>query len=426
MTAVTPVLRKHGGAWVGWPGVAGTLSRVFTFDGIRIQPVALTQAEVDRYYLGFANRTIWPLYHDVIRIPTFHRHWWKTYVEVNRRFAHRTAEAAGRRQMVWIHDYQLQLVPRFLRELRPDLRIGFFLHIPFPPDELFAWLPWRKELLEGLLGADVIGFQTQPDVRDFANAVRQFTTAEGSDAQLHYKGRSVHVGAYPISIDFKAFESLAGTPRVVKRAQELRHEVGGDRRILLCVDRLDYTKGIDIRLLAFEELLSRGGASVDDCVLIQIAVPTRESAMEYREIRTTVEQLVGRINGDHSVPGKVAVHYFRRSFPPEELAAFYVAADIMVVTPLRDGMNLVAKEYVAARRDNSGVLVLSEFAGAARELRRALLVNPRDLDGMVHTLDTGLHIPPKEARLRMGLLRSHVRRHDVKDWAEDFLEALRG
>jgi len=426
VTAMTPVLRKHGGSWVGWPGVAGSLSRTFTHEKIRIVPVGLTQNEVEHFYFGFANRTIWPLYHDVLRPPIFDRKWWKPFVDVNRRFAVRTAKLAGRKQMVWVHDYQLQLVPRFLRELRPDLRIGFFLHIPFPPDELFAWLPWRKEMLEGLLGSDVIGFQTQPDARDFANAARQFTTAEGSETQLHYKGRKVHVGAFPISIDFHAFEAMAGTPRVIKQAQGLRRLVGGSRKVLLSVDRLDYTKGIDIRLLAFEELLRRRRASVDDCVLIQIAVPSREPAAEYREMRTRVEQIVGRINGDHSVPGRVAVHFFRRSFPAEELTAFYVAADIMVVTPLRDGMNLVAKEYVATRRDNSGVLVLSEFAGAARELRRALLVNPRDLDGMVRTLDTALHLPTKEGRFRMSILRTQVRRHDVKDWANDFLEALRG
>jgi trehalose 6-phosphate synthase len=426
VTAVAPVLRKHGGAWVGWPGVAGSLSRTFTHDGIRIVPVGLTQSEVERFYLGFANRTIWPLYHDGIRPPTFDRKWWKPYMDVNRRFALRVAQLAKRRQMVWVHDYQLQLVPRFLRELRPDLHIGFFLHVPFPPDELFAWLPWRKEILEGLLGADVVGFQTQPDVRDFANAARQFTAAEGTETQLQYKGRDVHVGTYPISVDFRAFEMMAASPEVVRQAQEVRRQVGGSRKILLSVDRLDYTKGIDIRLLAFEELLRRRRALVNDCVLIQVAVPSREPAAEYREMRTRVEQIVGRINGDYSIPGRVAVHYFRRKFPAEELAAFYAAADIMVVTPLRDGMNLVAKEYVATRRDNSGVLVLSEFAGAARELRRALLVNPRDLDGMVRTLDAALHLPTKEARFRMSILRTQVRRHDVKDWARDFLEALRG
>ncbi len=424
VTAVAPVLREHGGAWVGWPGVASTLSRLFHHEGIRIQPVGLTQGEIERFYVGFSNRTIWPLYHDAVRPPEFHRRWWKPYVDVNRRFALKTAKLASRRQIVWIHDYQLQLVPRFLRELRPDLRIGFFLHIPFPPDELFAWLPWRREILEGLLGADVVGFQTQPDARDFANAAKQFTSAEGTESLLHFKGREVRVGAFPISIDFRAFDGLAAAPRIIKQAHDLRQKVGPSRKILLSVDRLDYTKGIDVRLLAFEELLRRGLASTAECLLIQIAVPSRESAAEYRDMRTRVEQIVGRINGDYSEPGRVAVHYFRRNLPREELAAFYVAADIMVVTPLKDGMNLVAKEYVASRRDSSGLLVLSEFAGAARQLRTALLVNPRDIEGMVKIMNTSLRVPTDEARFRMSALRSLVRRHDAADWAMNFLDAL--
>jgi len=426
VTGVAPTLREHGGAWVGWPGVAGSFSRLFHHEGIRIQPVGLTQSEIERFYVGFSNRTIWPLYHDAVRPPEFHRRWWKPYVDVNRLFAQKTAKIAARRQLVWIHDYQLQLVPRFLRELRPDLRIGFFLHIPFPPDELFAWLPWRREILEGLLGSDVIGFQTQPDARDFVNAARQYTSAEGTESLLRFKGRDIQVGAFPISIDFRAFDALAANPRIAKQAYDLRQKVGPSRRILLSVDRLDYTKGIDVRLLAFEELLRRGLASSAECLLIQIAVPSRESAVEYREMRTRTEQIVGRINGDYSEPGRVAVHYFRRNLPREELAAFYLAADVMVVTPLKDGMNLVAKEYVASRRDGTGVLVLSEFAGAAAQLRRALLVNPRDVDGMVKTLNAALRMPPKEAKFRMSILRTLVKRHDVSFWAREFLDMLRG
>lgn len=426
VTAVAPVLKEHGGAWVGWPGVASTLSRLFHHEGIRIQPVGLTQREIERFYVGFSNRTIWPLYHDAVRPPEFHRRWWKPYVDVNRRFAVKTAKLAGRRQIVWIHDYQLQLVPRFLRELRPDLRIGFFLHIPFPPDELFAWLPWRREILEGLLGADVVGFQTQPDARDFANAAKQFTSAEGTESLLHFKAREVRIAAFPISIDFRAFDGLAADARIIKQAHDLRQKVGASRKILLSVDRLDYTKGIDVRLLAFEELLRRGLASTAECLLIQIAVPSRESAVEYREMRTRVEQIVGRINGDYSEPGRVAVHYFRRNLPREELAAFYAAADIMVVTPLKDGMNLVAKEYVASRRNNPGVLVLSEFAGAAQQLHQALLVNPRDIDGMVKVLNSALRMPAKEARFRMSILRTQIKRHDASFWASEFLDMLRG
>jgi trehalose 6-phosphate synthase len=298
------------------------------------------------------------------------------------------------------------------------------MHIPFPPNELFAWLPWRREILQGLLGADVVGFQTPTDAQNFSRAARHFTSAAGSDALLRHNGRPVRVSGFPISIDYSAIDKLARADAVLRRAREIRRQVGATRRVLLGVDRLDYTKGLDARFLAYEELLRRKVTTVDDCVLIQIAVPSRETVAEYAELRNDIEQIVGRIHGEFDQPGHVAVHYFRRNLKREELIAYFVAADVMVVTPLRDGMNLVAKEYVAARTENSGVLVLSEFAGTARELKRALLVNPRDIDGMVRALDTAIHLPRPEARTRMKSLRSVVRRHDVFHWAASFVGAL--
>lgn len=424
VTALSPILKEHGGAWIGWPGTAGTHLRPFTFDRIGIIPIRLTQKEVRSYYEGFSNETIWPLFHDAIRPPKFVSEWWQPYTDVNWRFARAAAKQARPGQLVWVHDYHLQLVPRMLRELRPDIRIGFFLHIPFPPEELFAWLPWRRELLQGMLGADVIGFQTTADVRDFSRAARMFTSAAGGDTLLRYRGRRIRVGAFPISIDFDEFESIAKRGRVIHRALDIRRRVGSTRRILLSVDRLDYTKGLDARMIAFEQLLSRRLATVDDCLLMQVAVPSRESVDEYAEIRGHIERTVGRINGEYSVPGRIAVHYFRRNLNREELVAHYLAADVMLVTPLRDGMNLVAKEYIATRTTNSGVLVLSEFAGAAHELTQALLVNPRDTDGMVRAFDTALHLPLVETRKRMSRLRSQVRQHDVFHWANSFIEAL--
>lgn len=424
VTAMSPVLEKHGGSWIGWSGSADATIRPFMFEGIRVVPVPLSSKEVDSYYEGFCNATIWPLYHDSIRAPVFQHSWWKPYVDVNKRFAQVAARIAGKGKTVWVHDYQLQLVPRMLREMRPDLRIGFFLHIPFPPDELFAWLPWRREVLEGLLGADVVGFQTPADARDFSRAAKMFTSAEGTDSVLEYKNRTIKSQTYPISIDFNWFSSQAASPVTIARARHLREQVGASRRILFSVDRLDYSKGIDHRLLAFEELLRRKIVSVDDCVMIQIAVPSRELVAEYVKMRKRVEEIVGRINGEFGKPGHVAVHYFRRSVTAEELIAFYVAADVMLVTPLRDGMNLVAKEYVATRNDSSGVLVLSEFAGASREFHQALLVNPYDIEGMVRIMDLAMHLPRKESRMRMSIMRTQVRRHDVYFWADSFLEAL--
>ena len=424
VTAMSPILAEHGGSWLGWPGVAGQAPRPFVSDGVRIVPIKLSQKEISTYYEGFSNETLWPLYHDAIRAPKFVNAWWKPYQDINRRFAEAAAKELRRGQLVWVHDYHLQLVPRMLRELRPDVRIGFFLHIPFPPEELFAWLPWRRDLLQGILGSDLIGFQTSSDVHAFSRAARRFTSATGTDTRLRYRGRSVQVGAFPISIDFKAFEAESLRPPTIRKALDLRRKVGSTRKLLLSVDRLDYTKGMDGRLLAYEELLRRKVISVDDCIFIQVAVPSRESVDEYMKMRAHIEGIVGRINGEFSVPGRVAVHYYRRKLQRPELVAYYLAADVMLVTPLRDGMNLVAKEYVATRTNKSGVLVLSEFAGAANELRKALMVNPRDVDEMVRVLDTALHLPIPDARLRMSSLRTQVRRNDVYAWAEKFFEAL--
>lgn len=423
VTALLPIVRRHRGAWVGWTGSTDRGVRAFAHEDVSIRPVTMTESEVRDYYHGFANRTLWPLYHDAIRTPEFHRHWWRSYLEVNRRFARAAAGAAKSGDFVWVHDFHLQLVPAMLREMRPDVRIGFFLHIPFPPEELFAWLPWRTQILEGLLGADIVGFQTQADAQNFSRLARRFTAADGTDTELRMGRRIVRVGAHPISIDFDEFEQVATKPETVKRAKEIRKSVGANRKIILCVDRLDYTKGIENRLHAYETMLERSEVSVNRHVMMQVAVPSREIVKDYSDLRDAVERTVGRINGEYSQPGRVAVHYFRRNLARDELVAYYLAADVMLVTPLRDGMNLVCKEFVAARPDLGGVLVLSEFAGAARQLRRALLVNPRDTDGMGATLGEALAMRRDESRQRMAILRMMVRRHDVHQWAAEYMEA---
>jgi trehalose 6-phosphate synthase len=424
VSAMEPVLEQFGGTWVGWSGSPGRGPRPFSADNVRMVPVALSRRDEEHFYNGMSNRTFWPLYHDAVRTPEFNRQWWGAYVEVNRRFARAAARAARRGDAVWVHDYHLQLVPAMLRELKPDLRIGFFMHVPFPPEELFAWLPWRTDILRGLLGADLVGFQTQAAMQNFSRLARRYTTAVGTDSELEFGGRAVRCGSFPISIDFDAFDALARDPEVVRDAESIRQRLGARRKVVLSVDRLDYTKGIEQRLSAYAELLATREVSADRCVLVQIAVPTRDPLPDYARIRASVEHAVGRINGEHASPGRVAVHYFRRTLTRRELVAWYLAADVMLVTPLRDGMNLVAKEYVACRTDNSGVLVLSEFAGAARELRRAVLVNPRDLDGMVAAISHALKMDADEAAQNMSLLRSMVRRHDVRFWAESFLGAL--
>ncbi|MCC6969386.1 MAG: trehalose-6-phosphate synthase [Phycisphaerales bacterium] len=422
--AVLPIMKARTGAWVGWPGSSSRTPRLWTHEGVRLWPVAVPEREMDEYYGGMSNRTLWPLFHDAIRAPEFEPKWWEAYESANQRFVARALRAAGRRAQWWVHDYHLMLAPRLLRSARPAARVGFFLHIPFPPEELFAWLPWRRQLLDGLLGADVVGFQTHAAARNFSRAARRWTRAEGTDHELHIDGRKVSVDAFPISIDIDEFESLARDPSVIARSQQIRRRVGARRRIILAVDRIDYTKGIELRLEAFEAALTRGDITADRCVLIQIAVPSREATPEYMETRDRVERLVGRINGQFSTPGRVAVHYFRRQLAGDELVSYYLAADVMLVTPLRDGMNLVAKEFIACRLDNSGVLVLSEFAGAAEQFRRALLVNPRDFAAMGATLNRAMSLPRREAIMRMAIMRMLLRRHDVHEWADTFLRAL--
>lgn len=424
VSALTPIVQRAGGAWAGWTGTTGPAPDPFDHEGIAHLPVPISRAQLGSFYDGFCNGTLWPLYHGAIREPEYHRRWWRPYVTVNRRFAEITAKSAAKGAAVWVHDYHLQLVPALLRESRPDLRIGFFLHIPFPPEELYGRLPWRRQILEGLLGADVVGFQTQGDVSNFLRLARRYADARVDAGQVQIHGRTVNVGSFPVSTDFERYSSVASDPRVVERSVQLNHQVGQGRKIILGVDRLDYTKGIDVRLRAFGELLSRRREAVRECVLVQLAVPSRGRVDEYRQLRSQVEELVGQINGQFSEVGLIPVQYMHRELPFEELIALYRSAEVMVVTPLADGMNLVAKEYVATRFDNSGVLVLSEFAGAAQELRTALQVNPHDVDGLAETIDMALSLPEKEATRRMSRMRDVLREHTVYDWADSFMEAL--
>ena len=424
VSALTPVLREGSGSWVGWTGMADDAPPPFEHDGISQRPVALSAAEVDNYYLGFCNGTIWPLYHDAIRTPDFHRHWWRPYRTVNRRFAESAAAALRPGDAAWVHDYQLQLVPAMLRELRPATSIGFFLHIPFPPVEVFARLPWRRQIIEGLLGADVVAFQTELARNNFARAAHRFAGSTGGFRAVDYQGRRVVLDRAPISVDVGKYAGLAADPAVRDAAGVLRQELGDPRTVVLGVDRLDYTKGIDVRLRAFETLLEKNPEVAGDVVFIQISVPSREGIGDYTEMRDRVEGLVGRINGAYGSPGRVPVHYQYRSVGVEELVAYYLVADVLAVTSLRDGMNLVAKEWVACRLDDTGTLLLSEFAGAAGEFRQALLVNPYDVDGMADALYRSVTMPIDEQRRGMRAMRRYVERHDVYAWARHCLEAL--
>ena len=433
VTALEPLLRRRSGAWIGWPGVPDTDEEPIFVDGLHLCPVRLSEDDLAEYYEGFSNAALWPLYHDVIVKPIYQREWWDRYVDVNRRFAEATSRAAAKNATVWVQDYQLQLVPKMLRELRPDLTIGFFLHIPFPPIELFMQMPWRTAIIEGLLGADLVGFQLPGGAQNFLILARRLVganTSRGSVGvrsrfgEVEYGSRVVRVGAFPISIDSAELDRKGHQRSIRQRAREIRSELGNPRKILLGVDRLDYTKGIDVRLQAFSELLAEGRAKRDDTVFVQLATPSRERVESYIELREDIEQRVGRINGEYGEVGHPVVHYLHRPAPRDELIAFYVASDVMLVTPLRDGMNLVAKEYVACRSDLGGALVLSEFTGAADELRQAYLVNPHDLDGVKDAIEAAMNQTPEEGRRRMRALRRQVLIHDVDRWARSFLDAL--
>jgi trehalose 6-phosphate synthase/phosphatase len=427
------VMQRNDGAWIGWTGAPGDAPEPFEARGIRLIPVNLDEADVADFYEGMSNGSLWPLYHDVIVNPQFHRHWWEAYVRVNRRFAEKAAEHAGESALVWIQDYQLQLAPQMLRERRPDLRIGFFNHIPFPPYEIFAQLPWRRQVLYGLLGADQLGFQRPADANNFLRACRRngLATRRGM-VQLpaeprfgspdHHPRREVRAAAFPISIDAEQHDTLSRRADIQERAREIRRELGDPKIVLLGVDRLDYTKGILHRLKAVEELFAEGVLSSPDAVLVQVATPSRERIEQYQQMRQDVEVTVGRINGDHGTIGRPAVNYLHQSYGREELAALYLAADVLLVTALRDGMNLVAKEYVATRHDERGALVLSEFAGAAIELPQAFLVNPHDIDGVKAAIVRAVQISPREAQRRMRAMRRRVFEHDVARWASTFLK----
>lgn len=440
VTALEPLLRRRRGAWIGWAGVAESdddppNDEPIVEDDLRMYPVRLSSTDVADYYEGFSNATLWPLYHDVIVKPIYHRKWWDRYVDVNRRFAEATSRAAAEGATVWVQDYQLQLVPKMLRMLRPDLTIGFFLHIPFPPVELFMQMPWRTEIIEGLLGADLVGFHLSGGAQNFLVLARRLLGANTSRASIGVRSRfgevqfgfrTVKVGAFPISIDSAELDQKARHRDLRKRAREIRAELGGARKILLGVDRLDYTKGIDVRLKAFSELLAEGRVDRDDTVLVQLATPSRERVESYRVLRDEIEREVGHINGEYGEVGHPVVQYLHRPIPRDDLLAFFVAADVMLVTPLRDGMNLVAKEYVACRGDLGGALVLSEFTGAAAELRQSYLVNPHDLEGVKDGIEQALNQAPEEGRRRMRAMRRQVLVHDVDRWARAFLDALAG
>jgi trehalose 6-phosphate synthase/phosphatase len=428
-TGLRPWHQSSNGLWIGWPGDVSGFSapqRAQLDDELQrggIAPVHLTSDHVDRYYHGFANRVLWPLFHYLIDRVPLNAAGWDAYRAANEAFAAVVMREYRPGDAIWVHDYQLMLLPGLLRQRLPDARIGFFLHIPFPASEVFRVLPWRREILQGVLGADLLGFHTRPYVRYFSNAVERILGLATEAESVSVNGRAIRLGAYPMGIDAARFAQLARDPEVQAAAATIRSEAG-DRQIVLGVDRLDYTKGIPRRLEAIEHLLTQQPGLADSVRFIQVAVPSRGEVDQYQKFKRLVEEAVGRINGARSTIRSTPVHYVHRSVSETQLVALYCAADVMLVTPLRDGMNLVAKEYVATRVNDDGVLVLSEFAGAAAELDSALIVNPYDIESVAATIQRALTLPADERRARMARLRRRVHAYDVHAWTRDFVEHL--
>ena len=419
---------RSGGLWIGWPGSLDGLDPDARSDvdrqlaELRTVPIQLSAQEVAVFYERISNGVLWPICHDRIDRLPLRVEGWDVYESVNKRFADSVAEQYRSGDLVWVHDYQLLRVPALLRERIPDARIGFFLHIPFPNPEIFFTLPTRHSLIEGVMGADLVGFQTRRYLGHFRAALRRLFSLE-ADAEgfVPWRGRRVRLGAFPIGVDAADFARRAATRKVSAKVLEYRPP---GQRLLVGIDRLDYTKGIPRRLLAVERLLKAHPEWRERVRLIQVAVPSRDRVGAYRRIRRDVDTLVGRINGAFATPTWTPIHYMYRSVPSDVLLALYRAADVMLVTPLRDGMNLVAKEFPASRVDEGGVLVLSEFAGAAEELGEAVLVNPYDVDGTAEAIHRALTMDSAQRQQHMRALRATVLKYDVHHWTSTILDLL--
>jgi trehalose 6-phosphate synthase/phosphatase len=436
VTAMTPILQRRGGLWIGWPGaggaegheLAGPLSELATKTGYAFEPVALSPEEHDAYYLGFSNEILWPLFHDLQSRANFEGSYWDAYQHVNSKFAEAIVSVAEPDDMVWIHDYHLMLVASELKKLGYRGRTEFFLHTPFPPADIFAKLPWRSEILESLLEHDAVGFQAGRDKENYLQCVAHFVpdasvSEDGRLSLVRTSDREACVGAFPISIDYDHFVEMASTETAEQEVRRLWQRFEG-RHLILGVDRLDYTKGIPHRLRAFGHLLEAFPELHGKVTLIQLVVPSRDIIPEYANLKSEIDQLVGEINGAYTRAGWVPIHYMFRSLPQPELVALYRLADTMLVTPLKDGMNLVAKEYCASNLEGRGCLILSEFAGAAEQMQdHALMVNPYDTAGVAEAMYRAYYMKEDERRERMGGLRASIREEDIFWWVDAFMEA---
>jgi alpha,alpha-trehalose-phosphate synthase [UDP-forming] len=434
VTALAPVLSHRRGLWIGWAGapkhadISKQMAIASKGIGYTLRAVTLTEEEVDQYYHGFSNEILWPLFHDLQSLCNFDPAYWQSYQAVNRKFANVVAGNVTKNDCVWVQDYHLFLAAKELRGMGKKSRLWFFLHTPFPSPDIFMKLPWRSQILEGLLEYDLIGFQTWRDRNNFIHCVEALVPGLNVDTRMRVatiamSGRNTKVGAFPISVDFREIARQAADEKVERKASQFRQATGG-HHVILGVDRLDYSKGIPERLHAFRNALERYPDLCGNASLIQLVSPSRAYIPEYQRLKSEIERLVGEINGRFSQPGWIPVHYMSRNLNHGELLAYYRAADVALITPLKDGMNLIAKEYCAANIDERGVLILSEFAGAASQLRgHSLLVNPYDVEGVADAIQSACSMKTDERRRRMKGLRQAIAKRDIFRWANAFLTA---
>uniref|UniRef100_UPI0007C5CF2D alpha,alpha-trehalose-phosphate synthase (UDP-forming) n=1 Tax=Dactylosporangium aurantiacum TaxID=35754 RepID=UPI0007C5CF2D len=423
--ALHPIVARRHGTWIGWHGLTDRQLGPFDWDGISVQPVPMPATDATDHLGGHCETSLAPLYHDGVEPPQFDRRWRQAYRRVNDRYSRAVANIAAPGATVWVHDYQLQLVPAMLRVLRPDLLIGFFLHTPFPPIELFEKLPQRDEILGGLLGADLVGFQSRRACANFCQAVTESGEYRMDADVVHPGGRRTSLGVFPVSVDTAGFERRARDPQTRRRAAQIRAELGEPRTVLLAVDHLDPAKGIEQRLDAYHELLAEERLDPTTTLLIQVAVPGRQHGTERPDAWARVERKVAQINGLYSWITRPAVHFLHQALTQQELVALYLAADVMLATPLRAGMNINAMEYLACRTDGTGTLLLSEGSGAAAGLPEAVTVNPYDIDTFKSAILAAIGSRNSDGRrIKMRAMRRRLREYDVHRWAAQYLDAL--
>jgi trehalose 6-phosphate synthase/phosphatase len=428
-TGLGSIYQQGNNVWIGWPGIEVTTreeEELITkkLQEINLSPVFLTLEQINLYYEGFSNETLWPIFHYHPTYAKYEQSYWDSYKEVNHKFKDAVLALVEPDDVIWIHDYQLLLLPGLIRAELPEVTIGFFQHIPFPSSELFRLIPWRAEILENMLGADLLGFHTFDDARHFQSAVTRVLPLQSSANVILYNDRQVVIESFPMGIDDKKFESLSTTKKVIDNISHLRLSFDGFK-IVLSIDRLDYSKGILQRLQAYNLLLQHHPQYIEKVILYMVIVPSRDTVSQYRELRDEIDKLVGNINARFRTLNWIPVHYYYRSFPEDMLSALYSVADVCLVTPMRDGMNLVSKEYVASRTNNSGVLILSEMAGSAKELVDALVVNPNNTEEIYQAIIQAINMPYEEQRRRMTQLRQVVSKFNVRHWVKIYMDRLK-